>query len=81
MMQTKPPVSVRYESHPLRNLIRSLLAALLLLTSLKMPPPFQDVFRRIMQRRDPDFHGSHFRGRDLFEIVENQRYLFLLKTR
>ena len=77
---TQPPVSVRYESHPLRNLIRCLLSVLLLLTTLQMPPPFHEMACRIMQRLDPNFHGSLFRGRDLFVIVENERYLFWLNT-
>ena len=77
---TQPPVSVRYESHPLRNLIRCLLPVLLLLTTLQMPPPFHEMACRIMQRLDPNFHGSLFRGRDLFVIVENQRYLFWLNA-
>ena len=75
------PVSIRYESYPLGNLIRChLLPVLLLLTSLQMPPPFHDMSCRIMQRLDPNFHGSNFRERYLFVIVENQRYLFWLNT-
>lgn len=39
-----------------------------------------DYLPPIFQRLDPTFHGFGFRGRDVFVIFENQRYLFWLKT-
>ena len=33
-----------------------------------------------MSRLDPQFHGFTFRGRDIFQAIENQRYLFWLNT-
>ena len=33
-----------------------------------------------MQRLDPDFHGPNFEGRDIFQTIENQRYLFWLNA-
>lgn len=62
----------------MRELIRCVLPALLLLASIQVPPG--DYLPPIMQRLDPTFHGFDYRGRDLFVTIENQRYLFWLNT-
>ena len=51
---------------------------LLLLVTFQIPSPAYLVL--VMQRLDPDFHGHNFVGRDLFQTIENQRYLFWLNT-
>ena len=51
---------------------------LLLLVTFQIPSPAYLV--PVMQGLDPDFHGHNFVGRDLFQTIENQRYLFWLNT-
>ena len=54
------------------------MAFFLLLVTFQIPSPAYLV--PVMQRLDPDFHGHNFVGRDLFQTIENQRYLFWLNT-
>ena len=62
----------------MRELIRCVLPALLLLASIQVP--LDDYLPPIIQRLDPTFHGFDYRGRDLFVTIENLRYLFWLNT-
>ena len=62
----------------MRELIRCVLPALLLLASIQVPP--DNYLPPIIQRLDPTFHGFDHKGRDLFVTIENQRYLFWLNT-
>ena len=59
-------------------MIRLSWAFLLLLVTFQIPSPAYLV--PVMQRLDPDFHGHNFVGRDLFQTIENERYLFWLNT-
>ena len=77
LLTTVPPPFIE-QRRTVRELIRYALPALLLLAS--MQAPFDDCFPPIFQRLDPTFHGFGFRGRDVFVIFENQRYLFWLNT-
>ena len=60
------------------TMIRLAWPFLLLLVTFEIPLPADLVPG--MQRLDPDFHGHNFVGRDLFQTIENQRYLFWLNT-
>lgn len=62
----------------MRELIRCVLPALLLLATIQVPP--DDYLPPIIQRLDPTFHGFDYRERDLFVTIENQGYLFWLNT-
>ena len=66
-----------FADHPvqLRNLVQCVLPALLLLTFMQIPLPDNHLLP-IMQRLDPTFDRFVYRGRNLFEAIENQRNLF-----
>ena len=71
-----PPLVCRAQRQ--EEVTRLVVPFLLLLVVLQIPTP--DELLPLMQRLDPSFHGYNFRGRNVFEDVENQRYLFWLNT-
>ena len=77
LLATMPPPFIE-QRRRIRELIRYALPALLLLAS--MQAPLDDYLPPIIQRLDLTFHRFGFRGRDVFVIFENQRYLFWLNT-
>ncbi len=81
LLLTAIPPPTPYSSHTEMTtdaMIRLALPFLLLLVTFQIPPPANPV--PIMQRLDLDFHGHNFEGRDIFQTIENQRYLFWLST-
>ena len=67
-----PPFSE--QRRRIRELTPYVLPALILLASMQVP--FDDYLTPIIQ----SYRGFGFRGRDVFVIFENQRYLFWLNT-
>ena len=76
ILSTLYPPPVNRSRH---GILRWILPVLLLLVSL-VNPPHGDQLLPIMQRLDPTFFGSDFRGRNVFGDIENQRFLFWLNT-
>lgn len=64
--------------HETQNIVLFLLAFLLLLTTI--PPPLQQACSLLQRRLFPYFHGYHFKGRDVFRIIANQKWLFWRNT-
>jgi hypothetical protein len=60
------------------QIIKLLVNFMLLLVAFQIPSPAN--LCHIMSRLDPQFHGFTFGGRDIFQAIENQRYLFWLNT-
>jgi hypothetical protein len=81
LLLTAIPPPIPYSSHTQMTtdgMIRLALPFPLLLVTFQIPLPANLV--RIMQRLHPDFHGHNFKGRDIFQTIENKRYLFWLNT-
>ena len=61
------------------QIIKLLVNFMLLLVAFQIPSPAD--LCHIMSHLDPQFHGFPLkRGRDIFQAIENQRYLFWLNT-
>ena len=70
--------------HQLRAMKRTFtqflhMSFLYVLSSLSTPPQNEQMLP-FMQRLDQEFRGYIFRGADLFNRIQNQRYLFWLNT-